>query len=302
MSKKRPDKQAPIQQGRPAAQPQQAQAPKKAPEKPKQSATRSGLPWHPFWRFLVSLLVTTHLLAVFTAPWALTTGAALPPSYQPANDNLPPGNYNLPMNWQPPRGFALRYEPELQGVLPPNAKLPPGYTLVPDRPMVPSNDDPVWQEPVVPQTLHWFFQHYLNLAYLNHGYNFFAPDPAGTHVIRYQVPQISGEPLEREFPNLQQQWPRLLYHRHMMLAEQTWGMGPESGQHYADHLSTLHGVPIKIDLYFHTLLDPQSVIDGRELNEASTYVWQASVNGQPRAEDMGQAQSQEEIVIPGAGQ
>ena len=258
MSKKRPDKQVPVQQGRTASTTQQAQATKQGAEKPKplKAPNRSGMPWHPFWRLLTSLFLLVHLLAVFVAPWAITTRAALPPDYQ----------------------------------------------ATPDQPEPTDPNSPPLQKPIVPWTLHRYLTPYQNLLYINHGYNFFAPDPAGTHLIRYQVPQISGEPLSREFPNLQQQWPRLLYHRHMMLAEQTWGMGSESGQHYANHLSKLYGVPIKIDLYYHTLLDPQSVIDGRDLTEASTYVWRASVGGRVEAEEINQPSSAESIVIPGAGQ
>ena len=61
-------------------------------------------------------------------------------------------------------------------------------------------------------------------AYLNHGYAFFAPDPGPSHLFRVRV--VSSDPDaigtdegERTYPDLERQWPRLLYHRHFMLAE-----------------------------------------------------------------------------------
>jgi hypothetical protein len=56
--------------------------------------------------------------------------------------------------------------------------------------------------------------------YLDHGYFFFAPNPGPTHLVRYKVEFADGrEPIEDEFPNLKAERPRLLYHRHFMMAE-----------------------------------------------------------------------------------
>ena len=257
MSKKRPDSQVAAQSARQAQSAKQA-PPAKQAAKPQPAAKRLGstMPWHPFWRFLASVLLIMHLLAVFSAPWALTTEPALPPNYRP------------------PQG----------------------------APPTPPAESELWQKPILAHSLHVFFNHYLNLAYLNHGYNFFAPDPAGTHIIRYQVTQPSGEVLEGVFPDKEQQWPRLFYHRHMMLAEQTIGMGPQSGQHYADHLATVHGGPSRIELFIHLLLDPKRVKEGVPLNDRSTYQSIASVNGQPRPEGKSQPAviTEEPIAIPGA--
>ncbi|QEG43345.1 hypothetical protein [Roseimaritima ulvae] len=60
---------------------------------------------------------------------------------------------------------------------------------------------------------------YSEFTYLNHGYAFFAPDPGPSHLIEVRVENPGGEPLKETFPSLQQQWPRLLYHRHFMLTE-----------------------------------------------------------------------------------
>jgi len=64
-------------------------------------------------------------------------------------------------------------------------------------------------------------QPYIDIAFLNHGYAFFAPNPGPSHLLRARIEFDDGrEPIEETFPNLGQQWPRLLYHRHFMLSEQ----------------------------------------------------------------------------------
>lgn len=62
---------------------------------------------------------------------------------------------------------------------------------------------------------------YVDFAYLNHGYAFFAPNPGPSHLVHYKVEFADGQPpVEATFPDLDRHWPRLLYHRHFMLAEQ----------------------------------------------------------------------------------
>ena len=165
--------------------------------------------------------------------------------------------------------------------------LPPGYTPPTDsmgRPQPPPpRDSVVWQQPVIPRTLHRFFHHYLNLLYLNHGYEFFAPDPSGTHVIDYQVTGANGQTITQgRFPNPDEQWPRLFYHRHMMLAEQTQLIGPLSGQHYAEHLATIHGGNSRLQLKVHLLLPPHRVAADTPLDAPSTYQLINEASGQPR--------------------
>ena len=174
--------------------------------------------------------------------------------------------------------------------------LPPGYMAPPGQPEVPGPNSSDWQEPLVPRALHRFFRHYLNLVYMNHGYEFFAPDPGGTHLISYRVAKQDGTTVEGRFPDLKAQWPRLLYHRHMMLAEQTQMMGRASGQSYADHLATLHGGPSRIDWMIHELLSPQKVKEGRPLDDRSTYRVRESLDGRPRPSARGEGP----IAIPGA--
>jgi len=200
----------------------------------------AALPWHPALRWLVSLLVVLHLLAVFSAPWGLSTYKALPPGYRAVH----------------------------------NGQVPPPESTV-------------WQEPVVVQALHQFFTPYLDLTYLNSGYQFFAPDPAGSHLIRWKIWDADGtEIAQGKFPDLKEQWPRLFYHRHMMLADQTRDMGEESGRSYARHLLRVHGgKTIRSELVIHTLLSPEQVLQGTPLDAESTYIVLAEINevagGQP---------------------
>jgi hypothetical protein len=61
---------------------------------------------------------------------------------------------------------------------------------------------------------------YAELLYLNHGYFFFAPDPGPNHLVDYKVEFDDGRPpVTGRFPDLAKERPRLLYHRHFMLAE-----------------------------------------------------------------------------------
>ncbi|MFG0264155.1 MAG: hypothetical protein ACF8AM_03270 [Rhodopirellula sp. JB055] len=54
------------------------------------------------------------------------------------------------------------------------------------------------------------------MFYLDRGYAFFAPDPGPSHLIGATS---ESDQTTQVFPNLDDQWPRLLYHRHFMLAE-----------------------------------------------------------------------------------
>ena len=74
------------------------------------------------------------------------------------------------------------------------------------------------------------FQGYGQFLYLDRGYAFFAPDPGPSHLIQAAVTDDDGEVTETMYPDLDRQWPRLLYHRHFMLTEYLheiyWPPGP----------------------------------------------------------------------------
>jgi hypothetical protein len=61
---------------------------------------------------------------------------------------------------------------------------------------------------------------YVSLLYLDHGYFFFAPNPGPSHLVQYRLDFDDGRPpVTGRFPDLARQRPRLMYHRHFMLAE-----------------------------------------------------------------------------------
>lgn len=64
-----------------------------------------------------------------------------------------------------------------------------------------------------------WFEPYLHGAYFNHGYRFFAPNPGPSHLVRYEVTLADGSTESHRFPSTDEQWPRLFYHRHFMVAE-----------------------------------------------------------------------------------
>lgn len=76
----------------------------------------------------------------------------------------------------------------------------------------------------VAENLSGLLKPYVDVMNLNHGYAFFAPDPGPSHLVQYRLEFDDGRPpIERVFPDIERHWPRLLYHRHFMLAEQLNG-------------------------------------------------------------------------------
>jgi hypothetical protein len=61
---------------------------------------------------------------------------------------------------------------------------------------------------------------YVDAAYLNHGYFFFAPNPGPSHLLRARLEYEDGRSADEVvFPDRRRQRPRLLYHRYLMLSE-----------------------------------------------------------------------------------
>jgi hypothetical protein len=217
-----------------------AQAPKpKAPRKP------SPWPWGAWRRALVSLFVAFHVVAVFSAPWFIQ----LSDVFEPA---LPPG----------------RVPRDAQGQVIPLERLDPG-----EFPPV---------QAVVPQAIAGarsrfpLIWHYANLLYINNGYDFFSPDPSFSQLLRYEVFDDAGQTIAKgELPDRRDKWPRLFYHRHMMLVDQsadprTEGLGWR--EKIADRLLKVHGgARVRLVTVRHDLLTQDEVLDGRRINEESTY-------------------------------
>jgi hypothetical protein len=129
-----------------------------------------------------------------------------------------------------------------------------------------------------------FMQKYLDLLYLNHGYHFFAPDPGPGHLIRYQVVDERGQTIvQGEFPNLEDEWPRLRYHRHFMLTDQLLMPFPNEREAerfaqnrmnaYARHLLRAYdGYEARLTLVRHDLLSPRERLNDVPLNASHKYI------------------------------
>lgn len=117
--------------------------------------------------------------------------------------------------------------------------------------------------------LHKIFQPYLDIAYLNHGYGFFAPDPGPSHLVRYTIEHQDGRREEGVFPDRHAHWPRLRYHRHFMLAEQAL---PKAGEAYGRHLLKVHQArQVTVERVRHYLARAEEVLRGVPLVEPQTY-------------------------------
>lgn len=134
------------------------------------------------------------------------------------------------------------------------------------------------------QAVRW----YSDSLYLNHGYHFFGPEPPVNQLVRYTVTDAAGQTVaEGEFPNTNQQWPRLLYHRHMMLADQS-SLGPPdmrsddwrnlSLRAYGRRLLRVHGGDrVRVDCVRHNLQYPGQALADEDPNAPEMFAAVASV-------------------------
>ncbi|MAT72793.1 MAG: hypothetical protein CMJ58_25210 [Planctomycetaceae bacterium] len=218
--------------------------PAKQPKSPREKRPRDpSMPWGPWLRALVSAAILWHLTAVFVPPWFLW----IAPDHK-ATPNTPPGelvrdaqgNDVPPERWESV-GVARQWPPLVS-----------------------------WLNDIV--------FHYANLLYINNGYEFFSPNPSVAHVVDYEVMDDAGQTIaEGRLPDLRDQWPRLFYHRHMMLVEQTQTPDvPPPLRDVADTagewlLTKYGGESVRMTLRIHHLLTPKQVRDGMATDDPSTY-------------------------------
>lgn len=126
------------------------------------------------------------------------------------------------------------------------------------------------------QRVFGFFRPYLDAAYLNHGYHFFAPEPGPSHQVRYELEYADGQKLDGVFPNADRQTPRLAYHRHFMLTESVNRIAVTPNEQttlqvlsssFAEHLMSRHGA-VRATLYLrrHYIPSPEQIADGLSLD------------------------------------
>lgn len=131
------------------------------------------------------------------------------------------------------------------------------------------------------QKIFAFFRPYLDAAYLNHGYHFFAPEPGPSHLIRYELVFSDGHMENDVFPDPAEQRPRLNYHRHFMLSEFANRLAVNEAQQstlhalsrsFARHLMHERGAE-SATLYLrrHYIPSPQQVREGMALDAEELY-------------------------------
>jgi hypothetical protein len=221
---------------KPEAKSKEAEA--KPKPKPKLK-TPTDWPWRPTVRVVVSALVAIHLTAVFSAPWYIQLRPI-----EGSNPAIEPGSVVRDATGRPIPLEELRPD-----------EFPP-------------------QRPYVPRGLFEFFVHYNNLLYTNNGYDFFSPNPAPSQLIRYWLYDSGGQEIgSGMFPDREKQWPRLFYHRHMMLAAQVAELGEAGLRSYARHLLRTHPAAsrVHLELGIHHLLTPKVVLEGKPLDASDTY-------------------------------
>ncbi len=120
---------------------------------------------------------------------------------------------------------------------------------------------------------------YADILYLNSGYGFFGPDPPMTNAtVSFVVLGQNGAELAREaFPDLRDQWPRLWYHRFMMLSDQSAipfaGFSEDEAhrvslESFGRHLlATYDGARVDLTHRAKFLLTPLDLLDGEDPND-----------------------------------
>jgi hypothetical protein len=126
-----------------------------------------------------------------------------------------------------------------------------------------------------------FFRPYLDAAFLNHGYHFFAPEPGPSHLIRYELTFSGGRVEGGVFPDPTAQKPRLNYHRHFMLSEFANRLAVDDSQQLALHelsqsfaqhlMSERDAESATLFLRRHYIPAPQQVRDGMTLDSEELY-------------------------------
>ncbi|MEW4530314.1 hypothetical protein [Maioricimonas sp. JC845] len=117
---------------------------------------------------------------------------------------------------------------------------------------------------------------YLQTLYLNHGYNFFAPQPGESTLVGWEVTRDDGSTESGRFPD-RSMFPRLLYHRHFMLTESLGFVPPplklKWHESYAQHLCHTHdGQQVRLERITHLLPSMQMVRAGVPLDAPDSYV------------------------------
>lgn len=116
---------------------------------------------------------------------------------------------------------------------------------------------------------------YLQTVNLNHGYHYFTPEPEGSVVVSYTLEFTDGRTETGRFPD-RSITPRLMYHRHYILADMLGAAGPEQQKAvrtaFARNLCRRSGAErVTLSLVRHSLSSMEQVLAGMPLDDSSTY-------------------------------
>jgi hypothetical protein len=127
---------------------------------------------------------------------------------------------------------------------------------------------------LIQQAWGWF-QPYTQFLYLDHGYHFFAPEPAESTLLAFEARRADGTVVRGRIPDRATQ-PRLLYHRYFMLTEHMKDAPEELEQlwheSYAHHIGRKYGaVEVTLFQQTHNLPTMERVRDGGRLTDPESY-------------------------------
>jgi hypothetical protein len=119
------------------------------------------------------------------------------------------------------------------------------------------------------------FLPYLHALYLDHGYHFFAPEPAESTLLAYVAERDDGTVIRGRIPDRRTK-PRLLYHRYFMLTEHMNDATEEVErlwhESYAGHIARENGASrVTLIQQTHKLSTAERVRDGGRLDDPECY-------------------------------
>jgi hypothetical protein len=122
----------------------------------------------------------------------------------------------------------------------------------------------------------WYVFHpYLQFLFLNHGFNFYAPEPAPSNLLKFEAFRADGSVVKGQIPERLMR-PRLLYQRHLLLTEHIGVAPPDSVdrwfESYAHHICRKYGAThVHLTHVLHGFLPMEMVQNGGRLDDPVTY-------------------------------
>lgn len=118
-------------------------------------------------------------------------------------------------------------------------------------------------------------QPYLEVLYLNHGNQFFAPEPEESTLLAFEAERADGTVVRGRIPD-RATWPRLLYHRDFMLTEHMRDAPEELRaqwhESYARHIGREYGARrVRLTQVTHLLPTMERIRDGGRLDDPESF-------------------------------